>query len=55
MINENINENIQIIVNKLFLEKLNISKNDFFYVNNLVLIINDHKTWARIVNTMFQH
>jgi hypothetical protein len=39
----------------LFFEKLNISKNDFFYVNNLVLIINDHKTWVRIVNTMFQH
>ncbi len=39
----------------MFFEKLNISKNDFFYVNNLVLIINDHKTWVRIVNTMFQH
>ncbi len=55
MINESINENIQTTINQLFFEKLSISKNDFFYVNNLVLIINDHKTWARIVNTMFQH
>jgi hypothetical protein len=55
MINENINENTQTIINQLFFEKLNISKNDFFFVNNLVLIINDHKTWARIINTMFQH
>jgi hypothetical protein len=55
MINESINENIQTIINQLFLEKLSISRNDFLYVNNLVLIINDHKTWARIVNTMFQH
>ncbi len=55
LINENINESIQTIINQLFLEKLNISKNDFFYVNNLVLIINDYKTWTRIVNTMFQH
>jgi hypothetical protein len=55
MINENINENIQTIINQLFFEKLNISKNDFFYVNNFVLIINDHKTWIHIVNTMFQH
>jgi hypothetical protein len=55
MINKNINENIQTIINQLFFEKLNILKNDFFYVNNLVLIINNHKTWVRIVNTMFQH
>ncbi len=55
LINESINESTQIIINQLFLEKLSILKNDFFYVNNLVLIINDHKTWARIVNTMFQH
>jgi hypothetical protein len=55
LINESINESIQTIINQLFLEKLNISKNDFFYVNNLVLIINDYKTWARIVSTMFQH
>ncbi len=55
MINENINENIQIIINQMFLKKLSISKNNFFYVNNFVVIINDHKTWTRIINTMFQH
>jgi hypothetical protein len=55
MINENINENTQAIINELFLEKLNISKIDSFYINNLALIIDDHKIWARIVNTMFQH
>jgi hypothetical protein len=55
LINESINENTQTIINQLFLEKLSISKKDSFYVDNLVLIINDHKTWTRIVNTMFQH
>jgi hypothetical protein len=55
MINESINENTQIIINELFFEKLSISKIDSFYVNNIALIINDHKIWARIVNTMFQH
>jgi hypothetical protein len=55
MINENINENTKIIINELFSEKLNTSKIDSFYVNNLVLIINDHKIWVHIVNMMFQH
>jgi alpha-amylase/alpha-mannosidase (GH57 family) len=55
MINENINEDIQTIINELFFEKLDISKTDSFYVNNLALIIDDHKIWIRIINTMFQH
>ncbi len=55
MINENINKDTQTIINELFFEKLSILKIDSFYVNNLVLIIDDHKIWAHIINTMFQH
>jgi hypothetical protein len=42
-LNENINENIQIIINRLYLELLNIDKFTFFYENDLILMMNDHK------------
>jgi hypothetical protein len=41
--NESINENIQIIINRLYFELLSIDKFNFFYENDLILIINDHK------------
>jgi hypothetical protein len=42
-LNENINESTQIIINRLYLELLNIDKFNFFYKNDLILIMNDHK------------
>jgi hypothetical protein len=42
-LNENINENIQIIINRLYFELLNIDKFNFFYENDLILMINNHK------------
>ncbi len=45
-LNENINENIQIIINRLYFDLLNIDKFSFFYENDLILMINDQKIWA---------
>jgi hypothetical protein len=42
-LNENINESIQIIINRLYFELLNIDKFSFFYENNFILMMNDHK------------
>jgi hypothetical protein len=41
--NESINESIQIIINRLYFELLNIDKFNFFYENDLILMMNDHK------------
>ncbi len=41
--NENINEETQIIINRLYFELLNIDKFSSYYENDLVLIMNDHK------------
>jgi hypothetical protein len=54
-LNENINESTQIIINRLYLELLNIDKFSFFYENDLILMMSDHKIWARIMNCKFQH
>jgi hypothetical protein len=42
-LNESINESIQIIINRLYLELLNIDKFNFFYENDLILMMSDHK------------
>ncbi len=54
-LNESINESIQIIINRLYLELLNIDKFSFFYENDFILMMNDHKIWTRIMNCKFQH
>jgi hypothetical protein len=54
-LNENINENTQIIINRLYFELLNIDKFNFFYENDLILMMNDHKIWIRIMSCKFQH
>jgi hypothetical protein len=53
--NENINENIQIIINRLYFELLSIDKFNFFYENVFILMMNDHKIWIRIMSCKFQH
>jgi hypothetical protein len=42
-LNENINESTQIIINRLYFELLNIDKFNFFYENDFILMMNDHK------------
>jgi hypothetical protein len=42
-LNKNINEETQIIINRLYFELLNIDKFNSYYKNNLVLMMNDHK------------
>jgi hypothetical protein len=42
-LNKNINESTQIIINRLYLELLNIDKFNFFYKNDFILMMNDHK------------
>jgi hypothetical protein len=42
-LNENINESTQIIINRLYFELLSINKFNFFYENDLILMMNDHK------------
>jgi hypothetical protein len=42
-LNENINEETQIIINRLYSELLNIDKFSSYYENDLVLMMNDHK------------
>jgi hypothetical protein len=42
-LNENINESIQIIINRLYFDLLNIDKFSFFYENDLILMMSDHK------------
>jgi hypothetical protein len=42
-LNESINENTQIIINRLYFELLSIDKFNFFYENDLILMMNDHK------------
>jgi hypothetical protein len=54
-LNENINESTQIIINRLYFELLNIDKLSFFYENDLILMMNDHKIWIRIMSCKFQH
>jgi hypothetical protein len=54
-LNESINESTQIIINRLYLELLNIDKFNFFYENDLILMMNDHKIWIRIMSCKFQH
>jgi hypothetical protein len=39
----------------LYLELLNINKFSFFYENDLILMINDHKIWTRVMSCKFQH
>jgi hypothetical protein len=41
--NENINESTQIIINRLYFKLLNIDKFNFFYENDLILMMSDHK------------
>jgi hypothetical protein len=53
--NESINENTQIIINRVYLELLNIDKFNSFYENDLILMMNDHKIWIRIMSYKFQH
>ena len=55
MINESTNEGTQAIINRLYPELLGIPKESLYYTNQLALIVGDHKTWARILSTMFQH
>jgi hypothetical protein len=54
-LNENINENIQIIINRLYFELLSIDKFNFFYENDLILMMNNYEIWARIMSCKFQH
>jgi hypothetical protein len=54
-LNESINESTQIIINRLYLELLNIDKFNFFYENDLILMMNNHKIWVRIMSCKFQH
>jgi hypothetical protein len=42
-LNESINESTQIIINRLYLELLSIDKFSFFYENDLILMMSDHK------------
>ncbi len=42
-LNENINEETQIIINRLYSELLSIDKFNSYYENDLVLMMNDHK------------
>jgi hypothetical protein len=42
-LNESINENIQIIINRLYFELLNIDKFNFFYENDFILMMSNHK------------
>jgi hypothetical protein len=41
--NENINEETQIIINRLYSELLSIDKFSSYYENDLVLMMNNHK------------
>jgi hypothetical protein len=54
-LNKSINENIQIIINRLYFELLSIDNFSFFYKNDLILMINDYKIWTWIMNCKFQH
>jgi hypothetical protein len=54
-LNESINESIQIIINRLYFELLNIDKFNFFYENDFILMMNDHKIWTRVMSCKFQH
>jgi hypothetical protein len=54
-LNESINKNIQIIINHLYFDLLSIDKFSFFYENDLILMMNDHKIWTRVMNCKFQH
>jgi hypothetical protein len=54
-LNENINESTQIIINRLYLNLLSIDKFSFFYENDLILMMNDHKIWTWVMNCKFQH
>jgi hypothetical protein len=42
-LNESINESTQIIINRLYFELLNIDKFSFFYENDFILLMSDHK------------
>jgi hypothetical protein len=42
-LNENINESTQIIINRLYFELLSIDKFNFFYENEFILMMNNHK------------
>ncbi len=42
-LNESINESTQIIINRLYFELLSIDKFSFFYENDLILMMSDHK------------
>jgi hypothetical protein len=53
--NENINEKTQIIINRLYFELLSIDKFNSYYENDLVLMMNDHKIWIRVMSCKFQH
>jgi hypothetical protein len=53
--NESINEETQIIINRLYFDLLSIDKFNSYYENDLVLMMNDHKIWARIMSCKFQH
>lgn len=55
MINESTNEGTQAIINHLFPELLGIPQDSSYYTDQLALIVGGHKTWARILSTMFQH
>jgi hypothetical protein len=53
--NENINEETQIIINRLYFELLSIDKFNSYYENDLILMINDHKIWTQVMSCKFQH
>jgi hypothetical protein len=53
--NESINEETQIIINRLYFELLNIDKFNSYYENDFVLMMSDHKIWARVMSCKFQH
>lgn len=55
MINESTNEGTQAIIDRLFPELLDIRKDNPYYAEKLALSVGDHKTWARLMSTMFQH
>jgi hypothetical protein len=40
-LNESINKSTQIIINRLYFELLSIDKFNFFYENDLILMMND--------------
>jgi hypothetical protein len=54
-LNESINEETQIIINRLYSELLSIDKFNSHYENDLVLMMNDHKIWTRMMSCKFQH